>query len=122
MIPPLINEKLLMAFNKNCTLLLIVVILVTSTIFGIDSEIVNDTAYTPRSKRSKVILWMKNVYSPISKIIFPWYDKIMSPWYDILKNKTELFFEQKQKRKLFKEIKHTSFANKINVETFTSTV
>ena len=56
---------------------------------------------------------MKNVYNLISKIIFPWYDKIVSPWYNILKNKTRIFCNTKTKqRKLFQEIKHSSFENK----------
>ena len=113
MIPPVINKRILLAFNKNCTLLLIVVILVTSTIFGIDNETVNDSAYTPKSKRSKVLLWMKNVHCKISRTIIPWYDKLVPPWYDILKNKTEIFFKTKTKqRKLFQEIKHSSYENK----------
>ena len=55
----------------------------------------------------------EKVYTLIPVLVPPWYDRIVSPWYDILKNKTEIFFKTKTKqRKLFQEIKHSSYENK----------
>ena len=62
------------------TLILIGIVLFISTIFGIGTTDMNDSHYIPRSKRSKVISRMKNIYGPIvqQKTIFQ--QKMKSMW------------------------------------------
>ena len=103
-----------MFIDQKCTLLLIGVVLLISTMFGIGTEAVNDSNYTPRSKRSKVISKMKNSYSSIQnstskfqkqmkstwiyKIIMSmWIIKILTPWYTEVKQTTTSCIEKHNK-------------------------
>ena len=79
-ITPLIINKILMTPNQIGTLLLIGVVLFISTIFGIGTTHMNDSHYIPRSKRSKVISEMKNIYGPIVQQTTIFQQRTKSMW------------------------------------------